>query len=61
LKYPIEDGRSIILEDQKDAALLYKEHLEIFEAIKNRDPDLARERMARHLKNVKVKYKSRLK
>ena len=58
LEISIESGRSIILKDQKDASILYKEHLDIFNAVKNKDPDTAKEKMSLHLRNVKIKYKS---
>jgi len=60
LEISIRGGRSLILQDEDNVTLLYREHRNIFDAIKANDPAGARESMTRHLKNIKEFYSKAL-
>jgi GntR family transcriptional repressor for pyruvate dehydrogenase complex len=60
LEISIKGGRALVLQNKGNVSLLYKEHRNIFDAIKANDPAGARESMSRHLMNVKEIYQKNL-
>ncbi|MGL6105357.1 FadR/GntR family transcriptional regulator [Romboutsia sp.] len=52
----IEDARVKIIEAHAGENILYKEHNEIYKAIKQRNPELAYEKMKQHMELIKKSY-----
>lgn len=52
----IEDARGKIIEVHSDENILFTEHCDIYEAIKERNPDLAYEKMKKHMYLIRKSY-----
>ena len=60
MEISIKGNRAMILREKDNAIKLYSEHKSIFEAIKQNNPVLARERMNLHIDRVRVLYQENL-
>lgn len=52
IRHVIRESQSKLFEGKYTPELLYQEHVDIFRAIKNRDAELARDKMLKHLNGI---------
>lgn len=60
MEISIKGNRALLLREEKNAVKLYFEHKSIFEAIQQKDPLLAKERMNKHIRWVRILYQKTL-
>ncbi|MCK5157275.1 MAG: FadR family transcriptional regulator [Spirochaetales bacterium] len=60
MEISIKGNRAILLRDEHNAVKLCSEHQAIFEAIRQKDPVLARKHMTEHIERVRILYQETL-
>ena len=60
MEISIKGNRALLLREEKNGVKLCSEHKSIFEAIKQKDPVLARERMNKHIEGVRILFQENL-